>query len=88
MTVDAAMGIGAAATLWQRQEDGQFQAVTHHSRGFSKSEKNYCQMEAESLAVVFGILRNKLYLYGLPRFSVETDHKPLADLSSNREDTG
>ena len=37
-------------------------------------------MEAESLTGVFGILRNKLYLYGLPYFILETDHKPLANL--------
>lgn len=42
VTVDAAMGVGAAATLWQRQSSGRWQAVTHHSRGFTKSEKNYC----------------------------------------------
>ena len=28
----------------------------------------------------FGITRNKLYLYGLPNFKVETDHKPLQTL--------
>ena len=37
-------------------------------------------MEAESLAVVFGVTRNHLYLYGLAEFTVETDHKPLVDL--------
>ena len=78
--MDAAKGRGAAATLWQMQEDGRWKPVTHHSRQFSKPEKNYSQIEAESLAVHFGITRNKLYLYGLPKFKVETDHKPLQTL--------
>ena len=60
------MGIGVAATLWQKQQNEKWKAITHHSRTFSKSEKNYSQIEAESLAIVFGITRNKLYLYGLP----------------------
>ena len=54
--------------------------MTIHSRTFTKPEKNYSQIEAESLGVLYGITRNKLYLYGLPHFVVETDHKPLVTL--------
>ena len=80
VTVDAAMGIGASATLWQQQNNGVWRPVTHHSRAFTAPEKNYSQLESESLAVFFGVNRNKLYLNGLPHFVVETDHKPLIPL--------
>ena len=80
VTVDAAMGIGTSATLWQKQSDGRWKAVTHHSRTFSAPEKNYSQIEAESVAILYGITRNKLYLQGLKYFEVETDHKPLLRL--------
>ena len=82
VTVDAAKGCGTSVTLWQKQKDQTWRAVTHHSRTFSKPEKNYSQIEAESLGVLFGITRNRLYLYGLPHFEVETDHKPLVTLYS------
>ena len=80
VTVDAAMGIGASATLWQQQNNEVWRPVTHHSRAFTAPEKNYSQLESESLAVFFGVNRNKLYLNGLPHFVVETDHKPLIPL--------
>ena len=41
LTVDSAMGIGTAASLWQQQDNGDWKPITHHSRTFSKPEKNY-----------------------------------------------
>ena len=40
------------------------------------SERNYAQIEKETLAIVFGTHRFHDYLYG-KRFTVESDHKPL-----------
>ena len=40
------------------------------------SERNYAQIEKETLAIVFGTHRFHDYLYG-NRFTVESDHKPL-----------
>ena len=63
ITVDAAMGIGAAATLWQQRNDNQWQPISHHSRSFTKAEKNYGKTEGESLVIYSRIMRNKSYLY-------------------------
>ena len=50
--------------------------VTHVSRGLSEAEKNYAQIEGESLAVLFGVTRLRRYVLGTT-FLVAGDHKPL-----------
>ena len=42
----------------------------------SKSEQNYCQLEKELLAIVFGMHDFDQYVYGRHVW-VESDHKPL-----------
>jgi len=37
----------------------------------------YAQIEKECLGLVFGLERFHSYIYGLPSFTVETDHHPL-----------
>ena len=53
--------------------------VTHVSRGLSVSEKNYAQIEGESLAILYGVMRLKRYLLGV-EFTVAGDHKPLTPM--------
>ena len=46
-----------------------------------RSERNYSQLEKESLACVFGVKKLNAYVFGLP-FDLITDHKPLLALLS------
>ena len=48
----------------------------------TKPEKNYAPIEVESLAILFSLEKNHLYLHGLKHFTVCTDHKPLVTLYS------
>jgi transposase InsO family protein len=62
-------GLGAAML-----QNGQ--PVEFASRALSKSERNWAQIEKETLAVVYGLERFDQYTYGR-RVKVQNDHKPL-----------
>ena len=74
---------GVGAILAQEDiEKAKFQPIRFDSRATTAAEKNYSQIELESLALVFRTLKNHLYLYGLPHYTAVTDHKPLLPLYS------
>ena len=50
------------------------------SRSTTSPETRYAQIEIESAAVHFAVRRNHIYLYGLPHYTVSTDHKPLVPI--------
>ena len=75
---------GLGATVAQKydlpdQSQSVWRPVHHGSRSLKESELNYGKPEGESLAILSGILSNKMYLYGT-HFEVITDHAPLVSM--------
>jgi transposase InsO family protein len=75
---------GVAATVAQKYEvkgldHPGWRPVAHNSRAKTEAEMNYSKVEGESLAILSGIMSNKMYLYGT-KFTVATDHQALVPL--------
>ena len=51
--------------------------VLYDSRSAMPQEQRYSHIEIESAAIESGVIKNHIYLYGLPEFTIITDHKPL-----------
>ena len=77
---------GVGAVLLQ-DHDGTLFPVAYGSRKLSKPERNYCVTEKECLGIIFGISKFEKYLYGR-RFTLQTDHQPLAYLAQARVHNG
>ena len=78
-----ASSYGLGAVLLQTQWCGETRAVAYISREITPTEQRYAQIEKEGIALTWACERFQEYLVGL-RFHVETDHKPLVPLLSNK----
>ena len=67
---------GVAAILNRKQTNGDIRPVAYASRTLTPTERRYSQTEREALAVLLGIQRFHVYLYGM-QFTVYSDHKAL-----------
>ena len=67
---------GIGAVLLQAEGE-HWKPVAYASRAMTKTECRYAQIEKECLGLAYGLERFHSYVYGLPSFTVETDHRPL-----------
>ena len=77
MLVDASKA-GLGAVLLQFHHDD-WHPVAYAGHAMSKSERNYLQIEKETLAVVYGSDQFNQYVYER-RYLIESDHKPLQSI--------
>ncbi|KAE8281553.1 Retrovirus-related Pol polyprotein [Larimichthys crocea] len=70
---------GLGAVLLQAEGDS-WKPVAYASRSMTTTETKYAQIEKECLGLAYGLERFHCYVYGLPTFTVETDHRPLVSI--------
>ena len=77
LSVDSSKYVLGAVLLQKYEED--WAPVAYGSRSLTRSERNYAQIEKESLAILFGCNKFNDHLYGV-HFTVESDHQPLQSI--------
>ncbi|XP_039890321.1 uncharacterized protein K02A2.6-like [Simochromis diagramma] len=78
LSTDASKG-GIGAVLLQAEGE-HWKPIAYASRSMTESECRYAQIEKECLGLVFGLERFHSFVYGLPSFTAETDHRPLVSI--------
>jgi len=78
----SAYGIGGVI---MQEHNGMLKPVAFCSRTLSKAEQAYAQIEKECLACTWVCEKLSMYLLGLPKFRLCTDHKPLIPLIRHRD---
>ena len=79
ISTDASKSV-LGASLQQKHGDN-WHIVAFASRAMTQAIQNYCQIEKETLSVVFGCEKFNQFVYGR-KFKVENDHKPLKAIFS------
>ena len=70
---------GLGAVLSDTLPDGSEKPMAYLSRTLPSSERNYSQIEKESLAIIFVIEKWHQYTFG-QHGTIVTDHKPLLSI--------
>ena len=83
LIADGSPNTGCSSILTQLElKTQQYQVAYYDSRSKVPQEQRYSQIKTESAAINSGVTKNHIYLYGLPEFTIITDHKPLVPLYS------
>ena len=77
-----ASSFGLGAVLLQKNND-EWKPVAYASRSLTETERRYAQIEKEALAATWSCEKFRDYVLG-KQFEIETDHKPLVPLLSNK----
>ncbi|XP_076044716.1 uncharacterized protein LOC143027329 [Oratosquilla oratoria] len=77
LQTDASRLYGIGYALLQDHGQGHLRLVQCGSRFLTDAETRYATIELEMLAVTWATSKCKLYLFGMPHFTLMTDHRPL-----------
>ena len=82
-----ASSLGIGGTLFHRYPDGFERPIASVSKILSKSQRNYSQIQKETLVIVFAVKNFFRYLFG-QKLILVTDHKLLLAIYGNKKSSG